>query len=52
MNRLTYDASMLVGVLLIGAGVWVRVDAGGAMIVVGALVIALTIVGAVIAAKR
>lgn len=53
MTKITYDLSLLVGTVLIGAGVWMRFGAAVALVTVGAMVIALTLFGAlVVAGKR
>ena len=50
MNPLTYNASLLIGIALIGAGL-ALLSIPVALTVVGALVLAFTVFGALIARK-
>jgi len=50
MNPLTYNASLLIGIGLIGAGL-ALVSVPAALVVVGALILAFTVFGALITRK-
>lgn len=45
MSRIVYDAAILLGVLLIGVGVW-QWSWPAALVTVGALIVVLTVLGA------
>lgn len=51
MNKIIYDLSLLVGVLLVGGGV-AMFSVGAALITVGALIIGLTVFGARLTSRR
>lgn len=52
MNRTTYDVAMLTGTLLASVGAGLVAGLGVGLITAGGLVIALTIVGVMLAGKR
>lgn len=52
MNKRMYDIAMLLGVLLMTAGVWVQWGAGLALICAGGLVVALTVFGAAVSGRK
>ncbi len=52
MNKKTYDLAMLIAVSFIGIGTGMKFDLPVAMIVVGVLMIALTLVGVVLTKGR
>ena len=52
MNRYVYDASMLIGVCLVGAGIGLQLGIGWGLAAAGATVIGLTAFGALMAGPR
>lgn len=52
MNILVYDASMLAGTAMVGAGAWMQYGAGVGLMVTGGMVLAATALSVLLVGRR
>lgn len=52
MNPIIYNVALLLGLVMLFAGVWLQAGIGAALVVVGMAVIGLTLYGAAMTGKR